>query len=173
MDNIKNLIPISLVFFQNLSITALRTGVMSHASYYTTCCKGQSWYGKNTNIPPNFPKASNLSSVYSLTSKWGVCMCVCMCVYVCVLSSLQSCPTLYDLVDHSPPDSCVQGILQARILECAAMHSSRGSSQQQGMKQRLLMSPALAGGFFTTSPTREAHQSGVYFLIYHLNLNIS
>ena len=53
------------------------------------------------------------------------------------------------------------------------MHSSRGSSQQQGMKQRLLMSPALAGGFFTTSPTWEAHQSGVYFLIYHLNLNIS
>ena len=29
----------------------------------------------------------------------------------------------------SPPDSSVYGILQARILECVAMPSSRGSSQ--------------------------------------------
>ena len=30
---------------------------------------------------------------------------------------LQSCPTLCDTMDHSPPDSSVHGILQARILE--------------------------------------------------------
>ena len=29
---------------------------------------------------------------------------------------LQSCPTLCDTMDHSPPDSSVHGILQARIL---------------------------------------------------------
>ena len=28
----------------------------------------------------------------------------------------QSCPTLCDPIDCSPPDSCVHGILQARIL---------------------------------------------------------
>ena len=31
--------------------------------------------------------------------------------------SLQSCPTLCDLMDCSPPGSSVHGILQARILE--------------------------------------------------------
>ena len=40
----------------------------------------------------------------------------------------QSCPTLYDLVDCSPPGSSVHGISQARILEWVAISSSRGSS---------------------------------------------
>ena len=31
--------------------------------------------------------------------------------------SLQSCPTLYDPIDGSPPGSAVPGILQARTLE--------------------------------------------------------
>ena len=43
--------------------------------------------------------------------------------------SRQSCPTLCDPVGYSPPGSSVHGILQARILEGAAMLSSRGSSQ--------------------------------------------
>ena len=43
--------------------------------------------------------------------------------------SLQSCPTLWDPMDYSPPGSFVHGILQARILEWVAMPSSRGSSQ--------------------------------------------
>ena len=37
----------------------------------------------------------------------------------------QSCPTLCDSIDCSPPDSSVHGILQARILERVAMPSSR------------------------------------------------
>ena len=41
--------------------------------------------------------------------------------------SLQSCPTLCDPMDWSPPGSCVRGTLQARILEWVAMPSSRGS----------------------------------------------
>ena len=40
---------------------------------------------------------------------------------------LQSCPTLSDPMDGSPPGSSVHGILQAIILEWAAMPSSRGS----------------------------------------------
>ena len=42
--------------------------------------------------------------------------------------SLQSCPTLCDPRDCSPPASSVHGILQARILEWVAVPSSRGSS---------------------------------------------
>ena len=38
--------------------------------------------------------------------------------------SLQSCPTLCDPIDGSPPGSPVCGILQARILEWVAISSS-------------------------------------------------
>ena len=41
----------------------------------------------------------------------------------------QSCPTLYDPMDCSPPASSVHGISQARILEWVAISFSRGSSQ--------------------------------------------
>ena len=40
----------------------------------------------------------------------------------------QSCPTLYDPMDCSPPGSSVHRILQARILEWVAISFSRGSS---------------------------------------------
>ena len=43
--------------------------------------------------------------------------------------SLQKCPTLYNSMDCSLPDSSDHGIPQARILEWVAMSSSRGSSQ--------------------------------------------
>ena len=40
----------------------------------------------------------------------------------------QSCLTLPDPMDRSPPGSSVRGILQARTLERVAVPSSRGSS---------------------------------------------
>ena len=42
---------------------------------------------------------------------------------------LQSCPTLYDPMDHSLPGSSARGILQAKILKWVAMSFSRGSSR--------------------------------------------
>ena len=45
------------------------------------------------------------------------------------VSVAQSCPTVCNSVDCSPPGSFVHGILQARILEWVAMSSSRGSSR--------------------------------------------
>ena len=39
----------------------------------------------------------------------------------CHAKSLQSCPTLYDPIDGSPPGSPVPGILQARTLEWVAI----------------------------------------------------
>ena len=45
---------------------------------------------------------------------------------MCV-SLLQLCPTVCDPTDYSLPVSSVHGILQAGILEWAAMPSSRGS----------------------------------------------
>ena len=43
--------------------------------------------------------------------------------------SLQSCVTLCDPMDSSPPRSFVHGILRARILEWVVIPFSRGSSQ--------------------------------------------
>ena len=76
-------------------------------------------------------------------------------VCVCVLVS-QLCPTLCDPMDCSPPVSSVHGILQARILEWVAISFSRGSSPPRDWPVSLL-SPALVGGFFTTSTTWESH----------------
>ena len=66
----------------------------------------------------------------------------------------QSCLTLCNPMDHSLPGSSVQGILQARILEWVAISYSRGPFWP-GIEPESLASPALAGGFFTTSATRE------------------
>ena len=41
----------------------------------------------------------------------------------------QSCPTLWDPVDCSPPGSSVHGSLQARMMEWIAIFFSRGSSR--------------------------------------------
>ena len=57
----------------------------------------------------------------------------------------QSCPTLCNTMDCSPPGSSVHGILQARILERVAMPSSGGSSQPRDRTQVSL----IGGGFFT------------------------
>ena len=49
------------------------------------------------------------------------------CTALCLVT--QSCLTLCDPMDCSPPGSSVHGILQSRILEWVAMPSSMGSSQ--------------------------------------------
>ena len=65
--------------------------------------------------------------------------------------SLQSCLTLCDLVDCSPPASSVHGILQVRILEWVAILSSRGSSRPRD-QTRVSCGACIAGRFFTTEP---------------------
>ena len=63
--------------------------------------------------------------------------------------SLQSCLTLGNPMDWSPPRSSVHGILQARILAWVAMPSSRRIFPTQPMSP---VSPALAGKFLTAEP---------------------
>ena len=46
----------------------------------------------------------------------GQCVCVCVCVYAC--SVAQSCPTLCDPLDCSPPGSSVHGIFQIGRASC-------------------------------------------------------
>ena len=60
--------------------------------------------------------------------------------------SLQSCPTLCDPIDGSPPGSAVPGILQARTLEWAAISFSKGSPKSP--QKRARNHEAKAGGGF-------------------------
>ena len=71
----------------------------------------------------------------------------------CVCLVTQSCPTLWDPKDCSPPGSSVHGILQARILECIVIPFSRGSSQPSNWT----WVSRTAGRFFTIWATREVH----------------
>ena len=51
-------------------------------------------------------------------------MCTLFFTGAAAAKSLQSCPTLCDAIDGSPPGSPVPGILQARTLEWAAISFS-------------------------------------------------
>ena len=53
----------------------------------------------------------------------------CLSTAAAAAKSLQSCLTLCDPIDGSPPVSPVPGILQARTLEWVAISFSRGSSR--------------------------------------------
>ena len=85
----------------------------------------------------------------------------------CGVPSLFSCVQLCYPMDCSPPGPSVHGILQARTLEWVAMPSSRGSSQPRDQPMSLT-SPALAGGFFTTSAIWEA----LLFIIRFLKITL-
>ena len=82
-----------------------------------------------------------------------------MCLHA---KSLQLCPTLYNPMDCSLTGSSVHRILQARILEWAAMPFSR-DLPNPGIEPISLNISALAGGFSTASATLEA--SYIYYLV--------
>ena len=65
------------------------------------------------------------------------------------MPAAQSCSTLWDPMDCSPPGSSVRGISQARILEWGAISYSR-DLPDPGIKPASLVPPVLAGRFFTT-----------------------
>ena len=66
----------------------------------------------------SFKNLKNMTLI-QISSKDTPCVC------------LQFCPTLYDPMDYSSPDSSVHGLSQAIILEWVAMPSSGGSSQSR------------------------------------------
>ena len=59
-----------------------------------------------------------------------------------------NCVQLCDPTDYTPPGSSVHEILQARILEWVAIRLPRDFPKPQ-IEPMSLMSPVLAGGFFT------------------------
>ena len=84
--------------------------------------------------------------------RWNELMCVRAC------SVAQSCPTLCDHTDCSPPGSSVHGVLQARILEWVAMPSSRGYSQPRDWTQVSY----IAGRFFINWATGQIQPTACF-----------
>ena len=86
--------------------------------------------------------------------------------------SLQSCPTLCDPIDGSPPGSAVPGILQARILEWVTISLLNAWKWKVKVKSlspiRLLATPWTAAHQAppSTGFSRQEYRSGVpsYFL---------
>ena len=68
--------------------------------------------------PSQSPNSSPAPSVHMFV------LYVCVSVAAAAAKSLQSCPTLCDPIDGSPPGSPVPGILQARTLEWVAISFS-------------------------------------------------
>ena len=84
--------------------------------------------GKMLTLPHSSYSESIFSSVLIFSIAFEACY-LCVCVCVCAhTKSLQSCLTLCDPMDCSPPGCSVHGILQTRIPEWVAMLSSRGYS---------------------------------------------
>ena len=103
------------------------------------CCLAFNLYMLFIHKTSNFHKGLDF---LSFPSSW-VCVCVCVC------ARAQSCPTLCNPMDCSPPGSSVHWIHQTRILERAAKPSCRGPSQP---RDRTCFSSGfcIAGRFFAT-----------------------
>ena len=118
------------------------SGIMS--SPCTDSTNHRSGKFQKTNLSPT---GNSLRSIYivSVTSH-----------IVCLRAkSHQSCPTLCDPMDCSPPGSSVHGIFQGRILGCHAFLQGIALTQREKLCLSLA-SPALVGRFFTTSVTSGA-----------------
>ena len=78
-----------------------------------------------------FCKASKFSPIFCFSELPGhfveiflKALIIATCIIIPAAKSLQSCPTLCDPIDSSPPGSSVPGILQARTLEWVAISFS-------------------------------------------------
>ena len=72
---------------------------------------------------------------------------------LCGVWVTQSCPTLCDPMDYSPPGSSVHGILQERIVEWVAIPFFRESSRPRDQT----WVSCISGRFFTIWATREEY----------------
>ena len=90
--------------------------------------------------------------------------------------SLQSCPTLWDPIDSSPPGPAIPGILQARTLEWVAVSSSNAWKWKAKVKAlsrvRLLATPWTAA--YQAPPSmgfsRQEYWSGKYSVSYTFSI---
>ena len=76
---------------------------------------------------------------------------------VAAAKPLQSCPTLCDLIDGSPPGSPVPGILQARTLEWVAISFSSAWKWKLKVKVKVKSCPTLSDPMDCSLPGSSTH----------------
>ena len=104
-----------------------------------------------------FPTPFTSGNYQFVLCTYDHCLCFLVCSFVLILESaavksLQSCPTLCDPIDGSPPDSPVPGILQARTLEWVAISFSNARKWKVKVK-------SLSHVRLFTTPWSAAHQA--------------
>ena len=143
-----------LIFLQGILIPACElSSWASHILYsvYNLNKQGDNIQPWCTSFPVLFPMLCNSKLDIELWNYWIIfsknnLMIKCCCLVV------QSCPTLCDPMDYSPPGSSVHGISQARILKWVAIFFSRVSSWPRDGRMCLLHWQM---DFFTTeSPSK-------------------
>ena len=101
-------------------------------SCLTLCIAQTKFWNKDIEIDPNLCLYSNAAAAAA--------------------ESLQSCPTLWDPIDGSPPGSPVPGILQARTLEWVALSFSNAWKWKVKVK-------SLSRVWLLATPWTAAHQA--------------
>ena len=97
---------------------------------------------------------------------------------VAAAKSLQSCPTLCDPIDGSPPGSPVPGILQARTLECVAISFSSAWKWKVKVKSLSCVRPSVTPwtAACQASPSmgfsRQEYWSGVPLILHYFLINL-
>ena len=109
------------------------------------------------NLCPHSPEKYMCNTILHITWTYSVgfpkaYVCCCYCLVAAAAKLLQSCPTLCDPVDGSPPGSPVPGILQARTLKWVAISFS--NAWKWKMKVKLL-----SHVWLLVAPWTVAHQA--------------
>ena len=89
--------------------------------------------------------------------------------------SLQSCPTLWNPIDGSPPGSPIRGILQERTLEWVAISQS---PHNNGKESKILLMQIwyifyCKGTLLILFIRRPVLQTGYEYVVLHVFLNLS
>ena len=102
--------------------------------------------------PVSFWPVINKPLDSSLVPSYHVLLNQCITAAAAAAKSLQSCLTLWDPIDGSPPGSSVPGILQARTLEWVAISFSNAWKWKVKVK-------SLSRVWFLATPWTAAHQA--------------
>ena len=129
------------------------------------------WSGFQFPSPGELPdpgiEPSSAWKVESLPAQCTNTHCYLMLLSEAAAKSLQSCPTLCDPMDCSPPGTVVHGILQARTLEWVAISYAKGSSQP---RNRTLVS-CISGRLFTSYKGRPLQSTEQHLQILPLDVS--
>ena len=136
-----------LIAFKQNFYTSVKTILLCYRYFGFWKSLAKCWCCLFENFDCRMFSGSDFNEKYKIFSKSVSWLLLTLCVLVA-----QSCPTLCDPMDYSPPDSSVHGILQAQNTGVGCHSFSRGSSWPRDWIQV----SCIAGRFFTIWAPKEA-----------------